>query len=126
MPGDEVYLDKQLVITRTDSPTGLSVSGQIDYYNAEAVAAALVSELHAGEPATAGLSDAITGTGDLHIDVSMLEFTDVTGIRALVGIAENGTRGRRIVLRGMPQSIRTVIALIGWSDLPNLILEDDD
>ena len=47
MEGDEVYFDKQLVITRTGSPTGLSVTGTIDYYNAEAVAAALTRELQA-------------------------------------------------------------------------------
>ena len=45
MEGDEVYLDKQLVITRTGSPSRLSVSGSIDYYNAEAVASALAREL---------------------------------------------------------------------------------
>ena len=126
MDGDKVYLDKQLVITRTESPDGLSVTGAIDYYNAEAVAAALVSELHARAPGAAELSDAINGNGDLHIDVSLLEFTDVTGIRALVRIAENGTGGRRVILRGLPPSIRTVIALIGWSDLPNLVLEETD
>jgi hypothetical protein len=123
--GDEVYLDKQLVITRTGSPGGLSVSGSIDYYNAEAVASALSRELHAGADGAAGLSDAITGNGDLHIDVSRLEFADVTGIRALVRIAESG-QGRRLVLRGLPPPIRTVITVVGWSDLPNLVLEDGD
>ncbi|MHB8587351.1 MAG: STAS domain-containing protein [Candidatus Dormibacteraceae bacterium] len=120
---DKVYADKQLIITRTESPPGLRVSGAIDYYNSEAVAAALTRELQAGPPGAAALSDAITGNGDLHIDVSRLEFTDVTGIRALVRIAENGD-GRRLILRGLPPRIRTVIAVVGWGDLPNLVMED--
>lgn len=114
--GDEVYLDKQLVISRAGSPGRLSVSGAIDYYNAEAVAAALTRELRAGVSGAAN--------GDLHIDVSMLEFTDVTGIRALVRIAENGAGGRRLVLSGLPDGIKTVIKVIGWADLPNLVIEE--
>jgi STAS domain len=122
--GDEVYLDKQLVITRTGSPGGLSVTGSIDYYNAEAVAEVLTHELHSAVPGGDGLSDAITGNGDLHIDVTLLEFADVTGIRALVRIAESGS-GRRLVLRGLPPRIRTVITVVGWSDHPNLVLEEE-
>jgi hypothetical protein len=122
--GDEVYLDKQLVVTRTGSPGGLSVTGSIDYYNAEAVAEALTRELHSAMPGADGLSDAITGNGDLHLDVTLLEFADVTGIRALVRIAENGS-GRRLVLRGLPPRIRTVITVVGWSDHPNLVLEEE-
>ena len=125
MEGDEVYLDKQLVIVRTGSPSGLSVSGSIDYYNAEAVAAALTRELCSAVPGADGLADAITGNGDLHIDVSRLEFADVTGIRALVRIAENSAAGRRLVLRGLPARIRTVIAVVGWSELPNLVLAEE-
>ncbi len=122
--GDEVYLDKHLVITRTGVPHGLSISGAIDYYNAEAVAEVLTRELHSGLPGAGGLSDAITGNGDLHLDVSLLEFADVAGIRALVRIAENGS-GRRLVLRGLPARIRTVITVVGWSDHPNLVLEEE-
>jgi anti-anti-sigma regulatory factor len=125
MEGNEVYLDKQLVIARTGSPSGLSVSGSIDYYNAGAVAEALTRELQSSVPGANGLADAITGNGDLHIDVSRLEFADVTGIRALVRIAENSNHGRRLVLRGLPARIRTVFAVVGWSDLPNLVLEED-
>lgn len=120
---DQVYVDKQLIITRAGSPSRLTVSGAIDFYNADAAAAALTRELEAFVPGAEGLADAISGNGDLHIDVSRLEFTDVTGIRALVKIAEDGDGGRRIVLSGLPARIRTVIAVVGWSDLPNLVIE---
>lgn len=124
MEGDVVYSDKQLVIARTSSPVGLSLTGAIDYYNADAVAAALVAELGSAGDISVMLADAITGNGDLHLDLTRLEFTDVTGIRALVRIAENAGDGRRLVLRGLPPRIKTVIAVVGWGDLPSLIIDE--
>jgi anti-anti-sigma regulatory factor len=122
--GDVVYADKQLVISRTSSPPGLSLTGAIDYYNADRVAAALMSELGTAGDVSVLLADAITGNGDLHLDLTGLEFTDVTGIRALVRIAENAGDGRRLVLRGLPPRIKTVIAVVGWGDLPSLIIDE--
>jgi anti-anti-sigma regulatory factor len=126
MEGDQIYADKQLVISRTSSPGGLSITGAIDFYNAEAVAAAVSAEMRTGPDGAAVLSDAITGNGDLHIDLTNLEFTDVAGIRALVRVAENAGDGRRLVLRGLPPRIRTVISVVGWADLPHLVLEETE
>jgi anti-anti-sigma regulatory factor len=83
-----------------------------------------MSELQSAASGAEGLADAIAGNGDLHIDVSRLEFADVTGIRALVRLAENNL-GRRLVLRGLPARIRTVITVVGWSDHPNLVLQEE-
>jgi anti-anti-sigma regulatory factor len=124
MEGDLVYVDKQLVIARTSSPPGLILTGAIDYYNADAVASALTSELLTAGDLSVVLADAITGNGDLHLDLTRLEFSDVTGIRALVRIAENAGDGRRLVLRGLPPRIKTVIAVVGWGDLPSLIIDE--
>ena len=124
MEGDQLYTDKQLVIVRTGSSGELSITGAIDYYNAEAVAAVVAGELADGTDRATELSDAISGNGDLHIDLSRLEFTDVTGIRALVQVAENAGDGRRLVLRGLPSRIRMVMAVVGWGDLPNLVIEE--
>ena len=120
---ETVCADKQLVISRTSSPPGLSITGAIDYYNAEAVAEALTGVFHTDGDARALLADAINGNGDLHLDLTRLEFTDVTGIRALVRIAENAGDGRRLVLRGLPSSIVRVMTVVGWSELPNLVIE---
>lgn len=124
MEGDHVYADKQLVVSRMGAPAKLSITGAIDYNNADAVAAALVAELHQTADVSTALSDAITGNGDLHLDVSRLEFMDVTGIRALVRIAETAGIGRRLVLRGLPPRIRTVMVVVGWGDLPNLVIDE--
>jgi|ERR1700682_550215 len=126
MEGEQIYTDKQLIILRTGTPGELSITGAIDYYNAQAVASAVAGELSAGVDGAARLSDAISGNGDLHIDLSRLEFTDVTGIRALVQVAENAGDGRRLVLRGLPPRIRMVMAVVGWADLPNLVIEEPD
>jgi anti-anti-sigma regulatory factor len=126
MEGVQVYADKQIVIVRAGSNGELSITGAIDYYNAESVAAVVAGELAAGNHGAAALSDAISGNGDLHIDLSRLEFTDVTGIRALVQVAENAGDGRRLVLRGLPSRIRMVMAVVGWSELPNLVIEEPD
>jgi anti-anti-sigma regulatory factor len=124
MEGNQVYADKQLVVSRTGTHAELSINGAIDYYNADAVAAALIAELQQTGDVSTALSDAITGNGDLHLDLSRLEFTDVTGIRALVRIAETAAVGRRLVLRGLPPRIRTVMVVVGWGDLPNLVIEE--
>jgi anti-anti-sigma regulatory factor len=124
--GDVVYADKQLVISRTSSPQGLSLTGAIDYYNADRVATALMSELRTAGDVSVLLADAINGNGDLHLDLTQLEFTDVTGIRALVRIAENAGDGRRLVLRGLPPRIKTVIAVVGWGDLPSLVIDETE
>jgi anti-anti-sigma regulatory factor len=124
MEGDQVYADKQLVVFRTGAPAELSLSGAIDFYNADAVAAALIAELQQSGDVSTELSDAITGNGDLHLDLSRLEFTDVTGIRALVRIAETAAVGRRLVLRGLPPRIKTVMVVVGWGDLPNLVIDE--
>jgi anti-anti-sigma regulatory factor len=124
MEGVQVYTDKQIVIVRAGSNGELSITGAIDYYNAESVAAVVAAELAAGAGGAAQLSDAISGNGDLHIDLSHLEFTDVTGIRALVQVAENAGNGRRLVLRGLPSRIRMVMGVVGWGDIPNLVIEE--
>ncbi len=111
------------MISRAHPDSGLSITGAIDYYNAEAVAEALTTLFHADGEAPAIFRNAITGNGDLHLDLSRLEFTDVTGIRALVRLAENAGDGRRLVLRGLPPSIVKVMTVVGWAELPNLVIE---
>lgn len=103
---ETVYTDRQLVITRTASPAGLELAGAIDYSNVDAVAQSLASALDRG--------------GDLHLELSRLEFADVSGIRALVAIAE--TIQCRLRLHGMPPRLQYVMTTVGWSDSPHIVL----
>lgn len=123
MEGDQIYADKKLVVSRTGTPSILSITGAIDYYNADAVAAALIAELRQTEDGSTAPPDGLMDNTDLTLDLSHLEFTDVTGIRALVRVAETAEAGRRLVLRGLPPRIRTVMVVVGWGDLPNLVID---
>jgi anti-anti-sigma factor len=107
---DLVYVDKQLVIRRTSR--GLTVTGVVDHYNVDSFAQSLTSSLE--------------GQGDLNVDLSELEFCDVSGIRALVRAAECLNDGRRMVLHGLPPQLRTVMTVVGWTDLPGLVISEPD
>jgi anti-anti-sigma factor len=110
LEGDPMYADKQLVIRHTIPPNGLSFSGVLDIFNADSVASSLSSQMQ--------------GEGDLHIDLSNVEFCDVSGIRALVSAAEAAGGGRRMVLHGLPPLLQKVMTLVGWGELPTLDLCD--
>jgi anti-anti-sigma factor len=105
-----LYADKQLVVRRTHAPSRLIVSGAIDVLNVDAFAQTLVTCLE--------------GEGDLKVDLRYLEFCDVSGIRALVSAAKALPQQRRLVLIGLPEQLRTVMSLVGWSDLPGLVIHD--
>lgn len=109
---DLVYTDKQLVIRRTYAPTGLSVSGAIDVFNVDAFAQTLAGSLEQ--------------MGDLRVDLHYLEFCDISGIRALVAAARDVPEGRRLVLTGLPLQLRNAMTLVGWNDLPGMVIEDTD
>jgi anti-anti-sigma factor len=107
---DPLYADKQLVIRRTSPPDGLRVTGAIDLFNVDSFARTINASLAAEG-------------GDLHVDLSRLEFCDVSGIRALVSAADRVARRRRLVLYGLPPQLRTVMTAVGWADLPGLVID---
>ena len=106
---DPLYADKQLVIRRTSTPDGLRITGVIDLFNVDAFARTLNSSL--------------AGEGDLHIDLSRLEFCDVSGIRVLVSAAQRVEGRRCLILQGLPPQLREVMKVVGWTDLPGLEIE---
>ena len=105
-----LYADKQLLIRRTTAPDGLRITGVIDAFNVDSFARSLDSSL--------------AGEGDLHVDLSRLEFSDVSGIRALVAAAERLDGRRRLVLEGLAPQLQTVMTVVGWAELPSLVIED--
>ena len=107
---DPLYADKQLVIRRISTPEGLRITGVIDLFNVDSFARTLNASL--------------SGEGDLHIDLTRLEFCDVSGIRVLVSAAERVEGRRRLFLHGLPPQLRTVMAVVGWTDLPGLVIDE--
>jgi len=85
------------------------MTGVIDLFNVDSFARTLRASL--------------AGEGDLHIDLSRLEFCDVSGIRVLVSAAERLDGQRRLVLHGLPPQLRTVMTVVGWADLPGLVID---
>ena len=106
LEGESMYADRQLVIRHTIPTNGLSFAGTIDVMNADQVAAALLSQLGEGQP--------------LHLELSRVEFSDVSGIRAFVLAAESASERSPIVLHGLPALLQRVMTVVGWADLPGL------
>jgi anti-anti-sigma regulatory factor len=106
--GGQVYADKQLVVSRTTSPDGLSFAGEIDASNSHAVGDSI---------STAQMPDR-----DIHVEVAGLIFCDISGIRAFVSAAEALPEGRRLLLHGMPAQLETVIKVVGWNRMPSLVV----
>jgi anti-anti-sigma factor len=107
---DVAYRDKQLVVWRVLKPSGLRFVGAIDAFNV-----ARVEDLLAG--ALNGESDY-----DVHIDLSLIEFVDISGIRALVAAAGKADGNHRMILHGLPPLMSRVMELVGWSDSPTLFI----
>jgi anti-anti-sigma regulatory factor len=68
------------------------------------------------------MAAAIMPEADLHVDVTALIFCDISGIRAFVAAAEALPEGRRMLLHGMRQQFETVIRVVGWNQLPTLVV----
>jgi len=99
-----VYLDRQLLVERTNRPRGFRFVGEIDISNSVALSHALVQELD--------------GELRIHLDMRSLVFCDVSGIRALVNVAQVLAPDRRLVLHGLAPQLEQVISLVGWAEQP--------
>jgi len=108
--GEVLYSDQQLVISRTISPEGLSLTGTIDISNVAALQGVL-STLAPRRP-------------ELHLELSRVQFIDVSGIRALAESGERANGNGRLVLHGLPDFLRRVMTIIGWHELRNVTLCD--
>jgi anti-anti-sigma factor len=109
---ETVYKDGQLVISRFARPSGLRLIGAVDASNVDSVVKVLASALNGG-------SD-----HDVHIDLSRLEFADVSGIRALVQAAEHADERHQMILHGLPPLMQKVMNVVGWTDLRSLSISD--
>lgn len=109
-----IYQDSQLVITRTYVPSGLRLVGAVDASNVDGLSKVLATSMSSS-----------TNGDALHLDLTRLEFADVSGIRAVVGAAEGATDGHRMVLHGLPPLMTRVIDVIGWSEMSSLEISHD-
>ena len=108
---DEVVtLAGRLVIEPTEAPRGLRLRGEIDAGNSDAIATAV--------------SGALAQGGDVAVDFSGVLFCDLSGLRALVRAATSATDGGRVVVTGLPSHLQRAIGIVGWSELPALVIAE--
>lgn len=101
-----MYRDRQLIVERTQRPPGLRFVGEIDITNSVALGHAL--------------ADVVDGQPRIHLDVRSLVFCDVSGIRALIHVAQALGPDRRLLLHGLAPELEQVIGVVGWSEEPGL------
>lgn len=104
-----VFKDGVLTISPTFQPYGLSVTGEIDPARHTVFRDALIKVSQFD--------------GDIHLDLSHLDFIDLAGLRLLATFGVRMTNGRHLVLDNAPVYLRDLMTLVGGSRmLPGLTL----
>lgn len=111
---DHVWQDELLRISRTFTPPGLALCGEVDDSNITAVARALSAE---ADRATRRAAD----PHRTRLDLRDLTFIDVCALRLLVfkGLGLYAMGGG-LVLDGVAPHVRRVMRVTGWDRMPGL------
>jgi STAS domain len=133
MSGHATSGDEQLRITRITrggTLAGLVIAGDIDEYSHAVLAGAL-----------AELADV---AAEIHLDLAGVDYCDLAGLRAMVRLAESGSRqdagprpdaalrqdaprpdaGPRVVLHAVPRQLLTALRIVGWDVVSGLIIDE--
>jgi anti-anti-sigma factor len=89
----------------------LVLAGDIDQATTPALAAAL--------------SQALDGSGEIHLDLAGVEYCDLAGLRMLIGLTGSDGEGQqppRRVVHHLPAHLRNVIEILGWDTAPGLAI----
>jgi anti-anti-sigma factor len=79
-----------------------------------------------------GLVAALTGAAahydEIHLDLGGLDYCDLAGLRAIVRLASPEAAGggsvKQVVLHRVPDSVRTVLHIVGWDAAARLTMAD--
>jgi anti-anti-sigma factor len=89
-----------------ETPTGLAVSGELDVHNAGLLAARVRAMLLDEPPAT------------LQLDLHLLDFIDVTGVRTLYDLHFDAAAADCVLtVSNPPQQTRRIVAVLGFQDV---------
>jgi ABC-type transporter Mla MlaB component len=115
-PGSGLVLDDgTLRITwRSGEPPIMVLAGEVD------------------EASYPGLVAALTGAAvhydEIHLDLAGLGYCDLAGLRAMVRLASPDAPGggvvKQVVLHRVPDSVRTVLHIVGWDAAARLTVAD--
>jgi len=100
-----VRTDTSLHIERIRSGQGYRLSGEIDLCSHDALAAAL---------------GRLNGPGDIHLDLSGLEFCDAAGLGTIVALTERVWPSGHVILSGVSRQISKMLTVLHWDLRPNL------
>jgi len=76
----------------------------------------------------AALTGAAARYDEIHLDLAGLGYCDLAGLRAIVRLASpdgGGGAVRQVVLHQVPDSLRTVLHIVGWDATSRLTLAAD-
>lgn len=104
-----------LRIGRAGSQSRLVIVGDIDEFT------------HAG--LTAVLSSITSSPGEIHIDLSGVEYCDIAGLRAFVALSQASRPGshdhsRRVILQELPAHLKALLQILGWDSAPGLMIAE--
>jgi anti-anti-sigma regulatory factor len=109
--GDEppLYDDGALRITQIPGPgSGYALAGEID---------------EAAFPALARRLDEIVADLDqVHLNLAVLDYTDLAGLRVIVALADAGRR--HVVLHQVPPHLQAILNIVGWDTAQGLEIAD--
>jgi ABC-type transporter Mla MlaB component len=106
-PGDKLplYDDGALRITLIPGPgSGYALAGEID----EAAFPALARRL----------GEIVADLDEVHLNLAVLEYTDLAGLRIIVALADSGCR--RVVLHQVPRHLQAILNIVGWDTAPGV------
>jgi anti-anti-sigma regulatory factor len=103
-----VFDDGVLCITRTFSPDGFRLEGELDGARHAVFAEALAS--------------ATSARGTVHLDFTGVRFVDLGALNLLATQAMRMPSGRNVVLDNLPPEVVGVIEMVGWHRLPGVSL----
>lgn len=102
---------------------------RISWRSGEPPIMALAGEVD--ESSYPGLVAALTGAAarydEIHLDLAGLAYCDLAGLRAIVRLASPDRPGdpvKQVVLHQVPESLRTVLHIVGWDAPARLTLAD--
>jgi anti-anti-sigma regulatory factor len=75
------------------------------------------------------LDDVAGEPGDIHVDMTEVEFCGLAGLRAFVLLSQARHPGHdhnrgRVSLHHPPASVRALLQILGWDSTPGLIIEE--
>lgn len=110
-PGGEppLYDDGALRITQIPGPgSGYVLAGEID----EAAFPALARRL----------DEIVADLDEVHLNLAVLDYTDLAGLRVIVALADAGRR--HVVLHQVPPHLQAILNIVGWDTARGLEIAD--